>query len=179
MRRFLLAVLSLGALACGGDDAVGIEPFYLRARAPNEALGAGVPIVPGAVDRIDVVLDPANNGTFENLNYPPFEDGDVIVRRSAAGEYVISLGQGWIDRNRVTTDSWYVDVPLYVDGDPSLTAPDPDLYVRFIRFGELGEEEIGSVTRLAVPWPPDPGSTLTLQVTCRAGYDAEYTTATP
>ena len=177
--RPLFALALTAAMACG-DTAPTFELFYIRARAPSGMEGAGPAIVSGAVDRIDLIVDPADNGTFMNFNYPPFEDDQVVVRRTSAGEYQISLGLGWIEANEQRTDnSWFVDIPLYVDGEQSVLAPDPDVTVRFVQFAAGGEEEIGSAVRVGLAWPPEPGTTVTLPLTCRAGYDTECLTPTP
>lgn len=177
MRRWL-PLLLLGLLSCGDGSA--FDTFTLRARAPSGMEGAGPAIVPGAVDRIDVVIDPADNVTFDAVNYPPFEDGDVSVRISPAGEYVLALQRGWIERNQETTDtSWIVDIPLYVDGTQEPVAGDPTVRILFVQFIEgLGEEPIGEAAR-GLPWPPDPGSLTTIQLTCRVGYETECQTPTP
>ncbi|MBO6935620.1 MAG: hypothetical protein JJ863_11615 [Deltaproteobacteria bacterium] len=177
MRR-LLPLLLLALLSCG--DGSTFETFMVRARAPSGMDGAGVAIVPGAVDRIDVVIDPADNVSFDPVNYPVFEDGDVTVRITPAGEYVLALQQGWIERNmEMTETTWIIDVPMYVDGTQELPlSGDPTIRIFFVQFGALGEETIGEASR-GLPWPPEPGSTLTIPLTCRIGYETECQTPTP
>ncbi len=177
MRRLLLASL-LGLLACG--DGSTFDTFTLRARAPSGMEGAGPAIVPGAVDRIDVVIDPADNVSFDPVTYPPFEDGDVTVRISPAGEYVLALQRGWIERNlQMTDNSWIVDIPLYIDGMQGPVPANPTVRVFFVQFIEgLGEEPIGEGAS-GLAWPPDPGSLPTIQLLCRVGYETECQTPTP
>jgi len=177
MRR-VLALLAFAALSCG--DGTTYETFTIRARAPSGMDGAGPAIVPGAVDRIDVVIDPADNVTFDPVNYPPFEDDEVIVRISPAGEYVLSLQGPWVERNLERTDTtWIIDIPMYLDGVQELPIADPTVTIYFNQYGgPLGEEPIGEASR-GLPWPPEPGSTLTIPLTCRIGYETECQTPTP
>ncbi len=177
MRRWF-PLLALSLLSCG--DGQTFDTFMVRARAPSGMDGAGVAIVPGAVDRIDVVIDPADNVSFDAVNYPPFEDGDVNVRISPAGEYVLSLQAAWIERNMEMTDTtWIIDIPMYVDGTQELPLTgDPTIRVFFVQFGALGEDNIGEASR-GLPWPPEAGSTLTIPLTCRIGYETECQTPTP
>lgn len=178
MRR-ALPLLLLGLLSCGEGST--FDTFTIRVRAPSGMEGAGPAIVPGAVDRIDLVIDPADNISFDPVNYPPFEDGDASVRISPAGEYVLALQAGWIDRNMEMTDtSWIVDIPLYVDGVQEPVSGDPTVRIFFIQFiPGLGEEIIGEAAR-GLPWPPDPeAAPTTIQLTCRVGYETECQTPTP
>lgn len=178
MRR-CLPLVALALVSCG--DAATFETFTIRARAPGPSDGAGPAIVPGAVDRIDVVIDPADNVSFDPVNYPPFEDDTVTVRISPAGEYVLALQAAWIERNLVMTeDRWIVDIPLYIDGVQEVPlSGDPTIRVLFTQFGgPLGEDTIAEAVR-GLPWPPEAGSTLTIPLTCRVGYDTECQTPTP
>jgi len=180
MRRFL-PLLALALLSCG--DGSTFDTFTIRARAPSGMEGAGPAIVVGAVDRIDVVIDPADNVSFDPVNYPPFEGDDVIVRISPAGEYVLSLQAAWVERNLERTDtSWIIDIPLYLDGVQDTPPPggSPSVTVFFNQFGgPLGEEPIGVSAPVALPWPPEAGSLTTIQLLCRDGYETECQTPTP
>jgi hypothetical protein len=179
MRR-VLPLLLLGLLSCG--DGSTFDTFTIRARAPSGMEGAGPAIVPGAVDRIDVVIDPADNVTFDPMPSMSFEGEDVLVRISPAGEYVLSLQSAWIERNMVMTDtSWIVDIPLYVDGAQEPVSGNPALTIYFNQLGgPLGEELIGQSAPQGLVWPPPTDAPpTTLQVLCRVGYETECQTPTP
>ena len=177
MRRFLVAALALAGLSCGDADT--FDPFYLRLRAPSGMEGAGPAILPGAVDRIEVILDPADNVRFDEMVFPELEGGDAVARISPAGEYVISFNAAWIDRNREDTDvTWLVTIPLYIDGvQMEAPANPPQLRVRFVQSGAFGDEAIAEDIR-TFPWPPEPGVETTIQLICAVGAEMECQTPT-
>ena len=174
LRRVAFAVSALALVSCGDDF---FPTFTLRLRAESLADGANSEVVAGAVDLIDVVIDPANNVDFDVFEYAPGVDHNV--RRTAAGEYQLSLLLEYIEANRVSTDtSWYVDVPLYIDGLQGEPVTTTRLTVLFSRSGDAGREIIAEARR-DFPWPPESGDLTAITVFCLDGYDMQCQTPTP
>lgn len=165
----LVAFATLCASAACGDG--GPPPFIVSVVADDGSIG-GDPIVQSAVDEIEIIIvpDPAD-GRFEPLEPTEMMGGDVEVRVSAVGEFVLKLRRGYIDRNAITTTtSFRVDVPLVAESAMDGHTRDPTLRVTFVR----GTERIAESNPRFLPWPiPEGGEPVSAVVVCKSGFAAQ------
>lgn len=157
MSRFIAATLFLVAAgACGGEDA---PPSFV---VQVNSMG----VVPTAVNRVVLVLAPADlDRRFQMVPDGTHAGGEIFTRVSAAGEYVITIEQGYFDDHftRPMTPGvvFTLDVPLQgaQQDDPSIR--DPILTATFVR----GSETIARGERF-LEWPLPQGERAIVTVGC-------------
>jgi hypothetical protein len=160
--------LGLCATACGDS---GPEPHIVSIVADDGSVG-GVAITQAAVDEIEIIIVPdPSDGAFEPLAPTEMMGGDVEVRVSAVGEFVLKLRRGYIDRNAIPTSTTFrVDVPLVAAETMDGHTFDPTLRVTFIRAGERIAESNPRFLSWPIPVGEDPTSVL---VRCKAGFTSQ------
>lgn len=147
-----ITILAFVLAACGGDD--GPPPFVVQINSRD--------VVQTAVNRIELVLDPEELDRRFEMVPDRSIGGEVFTRVSAAGEYVITLEQGYITRNGQPGEMFPFLVRVPLQGSPvDNGVADPTLRVTFIR----GEERIGIGERF-LAWPLAPGGEAVVTVQC-------------
>lgn len=150
------------------------SPFTLQVIGSSGAGDRGA-VQGSAVDQVVIILDPAMNVRFPPQAEESYEDGDVLTRVSAAGEFVVTLQKAYLERNVIPRDGggFEIDVPLSMEAEMMGEVPDPSLIVQLIQRDAGGTAEIiGSFTR-GLTWPLIDGETQSVTVGCLDGLEAQ------
>ena len=154
-----------------------VEPFVVNILASNST----GPVIRPAVDRIEILIDPAENVRFDAISPTEYDDG-VEASVTSAGEFRLRLARSWIDENWLENGSTFrVEVPLYHDGDVP-DVPNPLMRVNFLRAPRGGgSEEVIADTQQGrnIDWPLEPGGEVSVQVQCRLGFELQCQNTDP
>ena len=169
----LLSVIFLTMTLLSGAGCAAEEGFFiLKLIGPEPSAGLdGVTL--DAVDQIRITLDPQENVDFSSRTEMDYDEGDVTTRVTTAGEFIITLQRGYLQRNSVRgTVGFVLDVPLVMETAMLGEARDPALFIEFLQTTAGGTVPIASFRR-ALPWPLDPERIETVTVRCIAGMQTQ------
>lgn len=169
MRSFVLG-LALFSLSCGDSTSA----FTLQIIGSSGG-GDRIAVQGSAVDQIILILDPALNVRFPPRPEESYEDGDVLTRVAAAGEFVITLQQAYLERNVIPRPGggFEIDVPLHLEAEMMGEVPDPSLMVQFIQRDATGTAEIIATFTRGLAWPLVDGEMESVTVSCLDGFETQ------
>ncbi len=147
-----LVTLALALSACGGDQPPPDLFLYVNSDS----------VVQNAVDEMQLIIRPSVSERFAATD-ALYENGDVHIFTSSAGELVMTFNKNWIDAHAEPGGSTFrLPVPLYRTSDADTPGgTDPRLEGSFWRRG----------TRIAqgeafLMWPLATGTTSQVTVAC-------------
>lgn len=172
---FVVSVLSvLLAAGCGSADP---DAFMLELISMSTASG-GRAVSLDAVDEIRVRLDPVANVRFDPRSEMVYENGELLTRVSAEGEFIVTLLRPYLERYAsVAGDGFTVSLPLAMESSMVGTSPAPTLVIEFLQRNSDGTETI-ALRRDTIPWPLTAGS-ASLVLTCTDGFEPKCANERP
>ncbi|MFK8000302.1 MAG: hypothetical protein AB8H86_11940 [Polyangiales bacterium] len=174
MMRCVLMIGALVALSCGSSNP---DAFVLELVSASTDSGRQA-VALAAVDEIRVRLDPMANVRFEARSEMVYEEGDLLTRVSAEGEFIITLLRPYLDSYAsVVGDGFSVSLPLAMESPMSGTSQPPVLVVEFLQRNRDGTETIAE-RREIIEWPIESGST-SLVLTCSDGFEPKCANERP
>lgn len=173
MMRCLLLLVALLSLSCGSSNP---DAFVLELISASTDTGSRA-VALSAVDEIRVRLDPLANVRFDPRSEMIYEDGALLTRVSAEGEFIVTLLRPYLDRYAsVADDGFLISLPLAMESSID-TSPAPLLVIEFIQRNSDGTETI-AMRRDTLPWPITSGS-ASLLVTCTDGFEPKCANERP
>lgn len=164
--RIAILFTALLAMSCGSSDP---DAFILELVSMSTPSG-GRAVSLSAVDEIRVRLDPMTNVRFDPRSEMVYEDGDLLTRVSAEGEFIVTLLRPYLERYAsVAEDGFIIALPLTMESSMSGTSVAPTLVIEFIQRNSDGTETI-ALRRDTIPWPLSRGS-VSLTITCTDGFE--------
>ena len=174
MMRCVLVVGALLAASCGDANA---DAFVLELiSASTESGGRAVAL--GAVDEIRIRLDPLANVRFDARSEMVYEDGALLTRVSAEGEFIVTLLPAYLDSYAtVVGDGFSISLPLAMDAPMTGASPAPILVIEFLQRNRDGTETI-AMRREAISWPLTRGS-ASVVLSCTDGFEPKCANERP
>lgn len=172
--RCALILSALVAMSCGSSNP---DAFILElVSASTESGGRAVALA--AVDEIRIRLDPMANVRFDPRSEMVYEDGDLLTRVSAEGEFIVTLSRSYLDSYAaVVGDGFSVSLPLAMESSMNGTSPAPVLVIEFIQRNTDGTETIAE-RRDIIDWPINSGS-ASLVLSCTNGFEPKCANERP
>ena len=172
--RCALTFCALLATSCGSSNP---DSFVLELVSASTESGRRA-VALGAVDEIRVRLDPQANVRFDARSEMVYEDGELLTRVSAEGEFIVTLLRPYLDSYAAVTDDGFIlSLPLAMESSMSGTSPAPLLVIEFIQRNSDGTETI-AIRRDTIPWPLTSGSS-SLVISCTDGFEPKCANERP
>lgn len=172
--RCVWIMSALVALSCGSSNP---DAFVLELVSTSTASGGRGVALP-AVDEIRLRLDPMANVRFDARSEMVYEDGELLTRVSAEGEFIVTLLRPYLDSYAsVVGDGFSISVPLAMESPMNGNSQAPVLVIEYLQRNSDGTETIAE-RREIIEWPINGGGT-SLTVTCTGGFEPKCANERP